>query len=75
MSCFFYIEINISEWKASKMDKSSLTVLLNVTSELIGADYRSVLDDHCFETFSEEVDQKGEKNLKWQDILGVMVCT
>ena len=57
------------------MDNSSLTVLLNVTSELIGADYRSVLDDHCFETFSEEVDQKGEKNLKWQDILGVMVCT
>ena len=75
MSCFFYIEINISEWKASKMDKSSLTVLLNVTSELIGANYKSVLNDHCFETFSEEVDQKGEKNLKWQDILGVMVCT
>ena len=55
------------------MDNSSLTVLLNVTSELIGADYESVLNDHCFETFSEEVDQKGEKNFKWQDILGVMV--
>ena len=55
------------------MDNSSLTVLLNVTSELLGADYESVLNDHCFEIFSDVADQKGVKNWRWQDILGVMV--
>ena len=38
------------------MDNSSLTALLNVTSELIGADYESVLDGHCSKIFSDMAD-------------------
>ena len=56
------------------MDNSSLTVLLNVTSELIGADYESVLDGHCSKIFSDMADQNGEKNYQWPQVLGVMVC-